>query len=204
MWERLKVLWVKYTPFDLTSQVNVILHRFDSVDERLHLLNNLFDLQLNSLIAEIEYRTSLLDSIGDTIPDMLWAKDLDGRYLYANKATCDDLLCTPNPIGLTDVEMSLSNKKRQGEENFTFGQLCADSDAEVLITHVPTKFIEKGKVHGKLIYLEVYKNVIKSKSGIVIGTCGSGRDVTEIAEAYKKNACMRDICAAYDFDILDD
>ena len=55
--------------------------------------------------AEI-YRNmySLLRMMCNNAPDLIWAKDLAGRYLFANRAICDVLLQardTDEPIGKT-------------------------------------------------------------------------------------------------------
>jgi flagellar biosynthesis/type III secretory pathway ATPase len=43
--------------------------------------------------------------------------------------------------------------------------------------------LESGKVKGEMLYLEVYKNVIRDLDGNIIGVCGTGRDLTEYIEA---------------------
>ena len=53
-----------------------------------------------------KYKSELLDLVTDTLPDMLWIKDTEGIYVYANKAICDGLLMAKNteePIGKGDV-----------------------------------------------------------------------------------------------------
>jgi len=42
-----------------------------------------------------EYNSELLRLLTLNLPDMLWVKDLNGTYLYANKAICDGLLNEP-------------------------------------------------------------------------------------------------------------
>ena len=45
---------------------------------------------------------TFLRLLTDNLPDMVWAKDIHGRYLFANKAICDNLLMakdTDEPIG---------------------------------------------------------------------------------------------------------
>ena len=53
---------------------------------------------------------TLLSLISKHSPDMLWIKDLNGRYLYANNAICNGLLiATPNEvIGKTDIFLTSS------------------------------------------------------------------------------------------------
>ena len=45
----------------------------------------------------------------DNVPDMIWAKDLEKRYTFVNKALCTNLLNardTEEPIGKTDLFFS--------------------------------------------------------------------------------------------------
>ena len=41
-------------------------------------------------------------------------------------------------------------------------------------------------VKGKMLYLEVFKNVVRDIDNNVIGVCGTGRDLTEYMQVVKK------------------
>jgi PAS domain-containing protein len=131
------------------------------------------------LEKHLEFLSNLLISINNAIPDMIWAKDLEGKYIYANDNIITKLLFDKNPIGKTDLELSQAQKIIVGPENHTFGEICTNSDLIVLKTKQPQKFLEYGKVCGKDIYLEVNKNILKNNKGEIIGVCGTGRDITE-------------------------
>jgi PAS domain-containing protein len=131
------------------------------------------------LEKHLEFLSNLLISINNAIPDMIWAKDLEGRYIYANDNIITKLLFDKNPIGKTDLELSQAQKLMVGPENHTFGEICTNSDLIVLKTKQPQKFLEYSKVCGKDIYLEVHKNILKNNKGEIIGVCGTGRDITE-------------------------
>jgi PAS domain-containing protein len=52
--------------------------------------------------TKYKYMYGMFRLMADNIPDLLWAKDLRKRYLFANKAVCDKLLNaqdTEEPIG---------------------------------------------------------------------------------------------------------
>ena len=55
--------------------------------------------------AELNDFRVLLSAMADNLIDMLWAKDLNGRYLFANKAAREYLLCSDDmdPLGKTDA-----------------------------------------------------------------------------------------------------
>ena len=116
---------------------------------------------------------------------MLWVKDLDGKYIYANKAICDGLLMAKDidePIGKGDVFFALREREAHKDKPdwHTFGELCFNSDIDVIENDKAMKFEEYGNVKGKLFYLEVYKAPFYDKDGKTIGTVGAGRDITKL------------------------
>ena len=125
---------------------------------------------------------NLFLSVLDHLDDMVWAKDLEGKYIVANKAfrekfcygiTWDELQ------GMTDVELAKKFKKQVGEENHTFGEMCANSDVVVQRSRLPQKFLEDGNINGKLMKLIVNKSIVVNYKNDMFAICGSGRDVTE-------------------------
>ena len=127
---------------------------------------------------------SLLRLMADTMPDMLWAKDLNRRYIFANKALCQQLLNardTSEPIGKTDT--FFGDRERAAHPDnpdwYTFDTPCTDSDAITLKQMREMRFEESGLVRGHQLYLDVYKAPLFNAEGRLIGVVGSGRDVTE-------------------------
>jgi PAS domain S-box-containing protein len=125
----------------------------------------------------------LLRLMCDNVPDMIWAKDLSKRYLFANKAMCENLLCakdTEEPIGKSD--MYFAERERCAHPNqpdwATFGEICTDSDSVVMSTKQAERFDEFGKVKGQFLYLDIHKAPFWDEQGNMIGTVGCGRDVT--------------------------
>jgi diguanylate cyclase (GGDEF)-like protein len=132
-----------------------------------------------------EHNSELLNLLTQHLPDMLWVKDLDGKYLYANQSICDNLLMaddTNEPIGKGDVFFALREREKHKDKPqwHTFGELCFNSDQVVIDNNKAMKFEEYGNVKGKLMYLEVYKAPFYDKDGNIIGTVGAGRDITEL------------------------
>lgn len=135
------------------------------------------------LLKELRKRDVIISSMIEELPDMLWFKDVNGKYLFANRAIREGLLFDDKPIGKTDIELSQQAKKMFGEENHTFGDICGNSDKDALDgNHIGKKYVESGKVKGKILHLEVNKSVLEL-DGEVIGVVGSGRDITEYREA---------------------
>lgn len=74
----------------------------------------------------------MIETIGDTIPDMMWLKDIQGKYRYTNNSIKNNLLFINDPIGKNDYELSTAAKQMFGAANHTFGEICGNSDIVVL------------------------------------------------------------------------
>ena len=155
--------------------------------------------ELNRARLEREEYKNLVLTIGNTIPDMMWAKTTDGRYIYANNGVLSGLFYGTdyqNVIGRTDVELSGICKELVGSENHTFGEICGNSDIVVLESLKKQRFLEWGLINGKEMYLEVHKAPLFDSNGIMVGTVGTGRDVTEWYLAIKQAVLNSDICTS--------
>ncbi|TKJ42430.1 hypothetical protein CEE37_01745 [candidate division LCP-89 bacterium B3_LCP] len=126
---------------------------------------------------------SMMRLMCDNVPDMIWAKDLEKKYIFANKAICENLLNandTHEPSGKTDI--FFANRERDShpdvQDYHTFGEICADSDEVVLQSKKPHRFDEFGNIKGEFLRLDVYKAPFWDENGQMIGTVGCGRDVT--------------------------
>ena len=132
---------------------------------------------------------NLFLSVLDHLDDMIWAKDIQGKYIVANKAFREKFcygILWDDLQGRTDIELAGQFKKLVGEENHTFGELCANSDIPIQETKIPQKFLEEGNINGKLMKLVVNKSPVFNCQGEMFATCGSGRDVTEWHDAVEK------------------
>ena len=142
---------------------------------------------------------SLIRSMCNNAPDLIWAKDLEGRYLFANQAICDVLLNardTDEPIGKTDLYFACRERDEHPEDPdwHTFGEVCVDSDQVVLTSKQAGRFDEFGNVRGKFLRLDVHKVPFFDADGELIGTVGCGRDVTKEKEM---EAALRQCEARY-------
>jgi signal transduction histidine kinase/CheY-like chemotaxis protein len=135
--------------------------------------------------SEDRYKSlyQLIRLLCDNVPDMIWAKDPENRYVFVNHAICTGLLDardTDEPIGKTDLFFADRERAAHPEQPdwHTFGEICIDSDAVILSTERPHRFEESGNVKGRFLFLDVYKAPFWDKHGNMIGTVGCGRDVT--------------------------
>ncbi|MGB9763510.1 MAG: sensor domain-containing diguanylate cyclase [Minisyncoccia bacterium] len=164
------------------------------IDDNIYLHYFIDITQLKENENKIKQQERFLREITDLVPDMIWLKDTHKRYLFANKAICDQLLFakdTNEPIGKTDLYFAQRIKAQKPDDpNYhTFGKLCMDSDDVILSTKKPGRFNEYGNVAGNYLYLDVIKVPKKDEKGNITGILGVARDITQqkiIEEKLKK------------------
>ena len=170
---------------EISCDVKLIRDRYDETIKAIDDYNKELELERDKRSRE----RNLFLSVLDHLDDMVWAKDLDGRYIVANKAfrekfcygiTWDELQ------GMTDLELTKKFKKQVGETNHTFGELCANSDVVAQRSRLPQKFLKEGNIDGKLMKLVVNKSIVVNHKNEIFAICGSGRDVTEWFVAIEK------------------
>ena len=181
----LKYIWKQVNIFDIhrltreiSCDVKLIREKYDETIKAIEDYKKELEIERDKRARE----RNLFLSVLDHLDDMVWAKDLEGKYIVANKSfrekfcygiTWDELQ------GMTDVELAKKFKKQVGEHNHTFGELCANSDVVVQESKLPQKFLEDGNINGKLMKLIVNKSVVVNYKNDMFAICGSGRDVTE-------------------------
>ncbi len=172
------------------AAIDTRLRRFDDTD--IYLISTLAKalcleeerLQMNAVLnqRENEYQKlyKMMHLMADNVPDLIWAKDMQDRYLFANQAMCDKLLKCKSPeetIGQTDIHFA--QRETDAGHHHTFGEICINSDDIVKKTKVSGRFLEDGLVRGQYFMLDVHKAPFWSHNGEIIGTVGCGRDVTK-------------------------
>ncbi|NOX17346.1 MAG: PAS domain S-box protein [Chlorobi bacterium] len=176
-------------PRYIHGALDVVLDHDGNVKKVLGISVDITDKKIAQLGLEeakkkIENDYNFLRLLADTNPDLLWAKDLDGNFIFVNQAICDVLLNAKDifePIGKN--EMFFVNREREkhpGDKNwFTFGEECGYSDAITLKRGELSRFDEYGTVCGEFVFLDVFKAPLRNENGTVIGTVGSARIVTK-------------------------
>lgn len=177
------------------------VRRFDDTD--IHIITSLakalsleeerirMDTALNQSESEYQELYKMMRLMADNVPDLIWAKDMEDRYIFANQAICDKLLQCGEPdnaVGKTDIQ--IARIERKSSQNYTFGEICVNSDHIVKKTRKSGRFLEEGLVRNQYLVLDVHKAPFWGPQGEMIGTVGCGRDVTkekEIEKALKKS-----------------
>ncbi|MFT3847838.1 MAG: diguanylate cyclase [Propionivibrio sp.] len=142
---------------------------------------------------------AMLRMMCDNVPDMIWAKDLEGRYIFANKALCERLLGTSDtgePLGKTFDYFVERERAAHPDvpEWHTYGQFSQDVDRHTLSRAEPTTFEESGNVRGDFVFLDVHQARFVNAQGEVIGTVGCARDITarKASEAFVQHLAHHD------------
>jgi PAS domain S-box-containing protein len=185
----------------LLAVADTRIRRFDDTD--IHIITSLakalsleeerlrMDNALNQSESEYQELYKMLRLMTDNVPDLIWAKDTDDRYIFANQAICDKLLKFKQPdeaMGKNDIQ--IAQKERDAGHNHTYGEICLNSDNIVRKMKTPGRFLEEGLVRNKYLVLDVHKAPFWGPDGELIGTVGCGRDVTkekQIESALKRS-----------------
>ena len=123
----------------------------------------------------------LFRNMADNMMDMIWAKDVDGKFMFVNKAICERLLGASNvnePIGKDDSAFP-SMLIVDETDGASFADRCIRTDRIVLETGESMRFEEGQRLNGKELWLEVDKSPLRNTQGVVIGTVGAAREITE-------------------------
>ncbi len=170
----------------------------NSQGELVSFINSIRDITKRKTIekalieSESEYQRlyQMIRLMSDTMPDMMWAKDLEKKYIFANKAICEHLLNAKNtsePVGKTDLFFAQRERDSHPDDPdwHTFGELCMDTDDITLQELRLKQFDEYGNVKGRFLYLDVHKAPLFNNEGMLFGIVGSARDITERKQSEK-------------------
>ena len=130
---------------------------------------------------------AMLRTLIDNLPDLIYVKDVDGRFLLAN-------LAVARVMGATDPSELL------GKNDFDFhaaelATLYHEDEQAVIRSGKPLLAREEEcrDPAGNLMHLETTKVPLRDANGGVIGLVGIGRDITQrVAEARALDGAVRE------------
>ena len=128
------------------------------------------------LLKELAYERTLLHDLMDNMPDGIYFKDRELRFLRANRAFATLLEAnTPEGIlGLRRDELAAKYADREGTER---------EEQAVLARGEPVQdVVREYQLGGKRRYISETKAPVRSDRGDVMGLVGISRDVTERVE----------------------
>lgn len=131
--------------------------------------------------AGVRDTRKFLQDIIDGVPALVFIKDLEGRYILANRRTRE--LYSRDCTGKTDHEITTS-----AEEARQFRQ----HDAEVLTAGEPREFEEWSLHHGELHTYYSLKFPLLDRENRVYGLCGVSTDITAVKRAERAAGEARD------------
>lgn len=177
MYNYIKGLISKFFPTEKLDSIACSLS--ESVKELKECMD---DSDLVQLKRQFRAEKNLRNAVLDHLDDMVWAKDLEGKYIMTNKSFRERFcygLRDDEILGKDDIELARIFKSKVGNENHTFGEVCGNSDLEIHNNQMAMKFLESGNIDGKIMKLVVNKSPLCDHKGNMFAVCGSGRDVTE-------------------------
>ncbi len=175
-----EVLWLLingYPSFNDQEELAEVVITFIDISQEVkfgRLLENT-DQQLAHFSLRLDQENAFLKTLFASIPDPVFYKDADGRYILCNQPFADFLeLSIDDIIGKTDEDIVPSNRA----EGFRY------SDQQVLLLGQSQHSAEwLLATSGKKVYLDTLKTPVRDLEGEIIGLIGISRDITEIQMA---------------------
>ncbi|ACU90214.1 sensor domain-containing diguanylate cyclase [Desulfomicrobium baculatum] len=118
-----------------------------------------------------------LDTLIDSLPDLIWFKDARGAHLRVNKSFCEAVGKTKADVQgrghyyIWDIE---PDEYAKGE------YVCLESEEIVLREKKNCLFDEMVKIKDSMRKFKTYKSPLFDRNGDVLGTVGVARDVTDL------------------------
>ncbi|MBD2310577.1 PAS domain-containing protein [Desertifilum sp. FACHB-1129] len=120
--------------------------------------------------SENELEKDLLKTLIDTIGDIAFVKDMQGRFLFINQAGLRGINKTLEEIiGKTDIELF-------GSE---LGEILIENDRQVFASEKLHEFEEIVDFEGERRIFLTQKNIYRDRQGNLKGTLGITKDITE-------------------------
>lgn len=118
-----------------------------------------------------------LDSLIDSIPDLVWFKDLRGSHLKVNDAFC-------RSVGKTKAQCEGRGHyyiwDLEPDEYAKGEYVCLETEEQVIEARKTCMFDEIVKSKTGLRQFKTYKSPLFDQSGEMFGTVGVARDVTDL------------------------
>ena len=118
-----------------------------------------------------------LDTAADSVPDLVWFKDLKGAHLMTNLSFCKAVEKTKEQIykkGHYYIWDIPQEEYEQGD------YVCLESEQVVIDAGKTCLFDEKVKTKSGMRQFKTYKSPMYDADGKLFGTCGVARDVTDV------------------------
>lgn len=134
-------------------------------------------------VMDAELCTKQLDTLIDSVPDLIWYKDVIGAHHKVNQSFCKTVNKTKDQIKyrghcyIWDLE---PEEYEQGEF------VCMETEEVVIEEQKTFLFDEKVKIGEEMRQLKTYKSAIVGRNGETVGTVGIARDVTDVWNTHEE------------------
>jgi len=141
------------------------------------------------------HRHALVDYLDD-VPCLIWIKDLDFKYTYANRSMLN-VFGIPKEAMMGKTIDDIVEIKRHSGVRFDFADVCKESDNAMVLFKLPKSVLESGYIGKEYKSLQVYKSPIFIESNTErrhIGYIGIARDLTADIIDHKEIEAMINRC----------
>ncbi len=166
-----------------TVDENLIPYDLWDVDGKgiLHHISALKQKMLTSF--DLELKENQLYTLIDSVPDLIWYKDLNGFHIDVNEPFCHSVEKTRKEIKYRDQGFIMGLTP----EEFANGEFaCVTTDNQVIKEQHTSLFDEKVLIHGEMRQFKTYKTALRGRNGESIGTVGMAHDVTDIWNTHEE------------------
>lgn len=169
--------------YDLTlrGEINTFEARMAKMDDDNVVLIARNITEIRKIEARNLRQSNMFKHMADNLPEMLWSKDLAGRYVFVNRLYTEIFLEEGVDVTGKRIDSAIVNKET--------AKNILETDVIVMRDKAPKRFLVKHKLtNGTEMWLDVYKspwwsvNVPKR----IIGTVGSARDITNCMPTMSK------------------
>ena len=150
--------------------------------------NAIFNEKINAAKKKDEekYKSlyNLLRNLCDNVPDMIWSKDINGRYTFTNRTLCNDILRVSNtdePCGKT-LDFYVNRLREKNEKDSlvkVLDERLKNHPADMAVYNEPEKSVVMFEENKKVRYVDIYEAPFCDESGKFLGLVGCGRDITK-------------------------
>jgi PAS domain S-box-containing protein len=128
---------------------------------------------------ELEFKHELLESALNNIPDCIYFKDEEGKFIKVNQAKANRAKTTPEDM-IGKTERSFFSED--------YAKISMEDEKKVIQTgkSIINKIEKVIDPHGKEYWVSVTKIPRFNKNGRIIGTMGINRDITEIKKSEER------------------
>ena len=146
--------------------------------------------QLEAARAEVERNERLMRTIIDTIPDLIFVKDAEGRGVLRN-------LANARAFGADDAESLVGLTEDEAYADAELAARYAADDRRVIETGVPmVAKVEPIVIDGEQRWLSTTKVPLRDPDGRVVGLVGTAHDITEARRVEAELRAARDAAQA--------